>query len=210
MKFTIFAAAALAVAGFASAATHPAEYCTNLAIATENTSCTAFAESKGLNPAVFAILNHGSNLDDCTVTKGEQYCIAAPRTKAKRCLAEKKKAAAAAAASESEDSVPPTSPTTTENAAPADPTTAPSSNSDAPSPYAIPKSETGGLRLVNKINPNCKWFYTILPTDGGCSDVAAKNNIPETTLYSLNKNLHSMAPNTCDNLDTGKTYCIGL
>ncbi|KAI9313065.1 hypothetical protein BX666DRAFT_2030457 [Dichotomocladium elegans] len=209
MKFSLVAAVTLAISGLASAGVHPAEYCTTKAVATEPASCSEFAVSKGLPPAVFAILNHGTDLENCSVTPGNEYCIAAPRTKAKRCLAEKKKAEKAAAekaaaekaaaekeAAEKAEEKPEEKP-----AAPA---------SGAPSVHAIPRSKTGGLNLVNKINPDCQWYYTILPADEGCDAVAAKNNIPVSQLYSLNKNLHSKAPNTCDNLDTGKTYCVSL
>lgn len=174
-------------------------------IAVETTTCAAFAKAQNIAPEVFATINKIVDLDQpCNINAGDKLCVEAPKTKAKRCLAEKKSSSSStnAAAAPAADAA----------ATQADASSSSSSNSGAPSQYALSKEqvESQGLTLVHKINPNCKWFYTITPNDVACEDVAAKNNIDQATLFKLNKNLHSKAPNTCDNLDTGKTYCVGL
>ncbi|CDH52801.1 predicted protein [Lichtheimia corymbifera JMRC:FSU:9682] len=187
MKFSLVAVASLALAGMASAA--PAINCSKTVTAVQTTTCDAFAKAQA-----------------CTINAGDKVCVEAPKTKAKRCLAEKKGSASSSSSSSDEEAAPAADAASTE----AD--SKPASNSGAPSEYALSKEqvESQGLKLVNKINPNCKWFYTITPDDVACEDVSAKNNIDQATLFKLNKNLHSKAPNTCDNLDTGKTYCVGL
>lgn len=164
-------------------------------------SCVEFTEANGVNFRTFQDINSGLP-SNCVVEKDQEYCISVGHTRAKRCLAEKKKAEEKKK-QEQEQQKEEEQPKQEEK-----PAKKPSGN--APSEYAIPRSETSGLRLVNKINENCQWYYTILPEDDGCYAVAEKNNIPVETLYKLNKNLHSKEPNVCDNLDTGKTYCIGL
>ncbi|KAI7881351.1 hypothetical protein K492DRAFT_236759 [Lichtheimia hyalospora FSU 10163] len=201
MKFSLVAVASLALAGMASAA--PAINCSKTVTAVQTTTCDAFAKAQGLAPEVFATVNKIVDLDQaCTINAGDKVCVEAPKTKAKRCLAEKK----GSSASSDEEAAPAADAAATDAAAKS------SSSSGAPSKYAVSKEqvESQGLKLVNKINPKCKWFYTITPQDVACEDVASKNNIDQATLFKLNKNLHSKAPNTCDNLDTGKTYCIAL
>ncbi|KAJ8663458.1 hypothetical protein O0I10_000698 [Lichtheimia ornata] len=203
MKFSLVAVASLALAGMASAA--PAINCSKTVTAVQTTTCDAFAKAQGIAPEVFATVNKIVDLDQaCTINAGDKVCVEAPKTKAKRCLAEKK--GSSSSSSSDEEAAPAADAASTE----AD--SKPASNSGAPSEYALSKEqvESQGLKLVNKINPNCKWFYTITPDDVACEDVSAKNNIDQATLFKLNKNLHSKAPNTCDNLDTGKTYCVGL
>ncbi|KAL0089797.1 secreted LysM domain-containing protein [Phycomyces blakesleeanus] len=63
---------------------------------------------------------------------------------------------------------------------------------------------------VNKIVDNCNKYYTIAESDSGCSDVASKNGIDEEELYAWNQGLHHAGDHLCDNLDTGKAYCVGV
>ncbi|CDH51772.1 predicted protein [Lichtheimia corymbifera JMRC:FSU:9682] len=202
MKFSLIAAATVALAGLASAnGIQTDEHCRTFVTAEVAQSCVEFAEANGASLLTFKNINSGLP-SDCVVEQGQKYCVSVGRTHAKRCLAEKKKAEEKKK-QEQEQQKEEEEPKQEEK-----PAKKPSGN--APSEYAIPRSETSGLRLVNKINENCQWYYTILPEDDGCYAVAEKNNIPVETLYKLNKNLHSKEPNVCDNLDTGKTYCIGL
>ncbi|CAO3667143.1 unnamed protein product [Umbelopsis vinacea] len=53
----------------------------------------------------------------------------------------------------------------------------------------------------------CRKFYTITDADS-CSSVAKKFHISEATLYALNPGLHHAGAHLCDNLDTGKKYCV--
>ncbi|CDS03178.1 hypothetical protein LRAMOSA00580 [Lichtheimia ramosa] len=201
MKFSLIAAATVALAGLASAnAIEHDVHCTKFVTADVAESCVKFAESNGANLRTLLDLNNGLPTD-CVVEKDQQYCISVGHTRAKRCLAEKKKAEEK---KKQEQEQQPKEEKPKQQEKPKKP------SGNAPSEYAIPRSETSGLKLVNKINENCQWYYTILPEDDGCYAVAEKNNIPVETLYKLNKNLHSKEPNVCDNLDTGKTYCIGL
>ena len=163
-------------------------------------SCVNFAEANGANLRTLLDLNSGLPTD-CVVKKDQEYCVSVGHTRAKRCLAEKKKAEEKKKQQQEEQE---------EQEKPKQQEKPKKPSGNAPSEHAIPRSETSGLRLVNKINENCQWYYTILPEDGGCYDVAEKNNIDVNDLYRLNKNLHSKEPNVCDNLDTGKTYCIAL
>ncbi|GAB5590080.1 hypothetical protein Unana1_04980 [Umbelopsis nana] len=53
----------------------------------------------------------------------------------------------------------------------------------------------------------CRQFYTITAADS-CTSVAKKFHISEATLYALNPGLHHAGTHLCDNLDTGKKYCV--
>lgn len=187
MKFTLFAAATLAVAGMASAA------CEQTYTVAQGDTCYSIAQKFGLETAALQVNNKNLiNCDDLQV--GQQICVKAPKTHAKRCLAEKKKVAAAAAAA----------PSTSSSAA------ASVNTSGKPSAAAVPAAESAALHKANHIVPNCKWFYTITAADNGCDDVAAKNGITTEQFYAWNAGLHHAGDHICDNLDTGKAYCVGV
>lgn len=170
-------------------------------------TCQQLAARAGIQVEQLENYNHGL---DCNsgLLANEVYCIQAPKTKAKRCLREKQKAAAANKGSSSSSS---SSTTTSKAVAAASSTPASSgssSSSGAPSQYAVPASEA--TNKVSRYNSSCKWFYTITTEDAGCDAVAAKNNISTDTFYGLNPGLHHAGDHICDNLDTGKAYCVGL
>ncbi|KAI8147374.1 hypothetical protein BJV82DRAFT_664613 [Fennellomyces sp. T-0311] len=215
MKFSLISAATLAIAGVASAA-----YCEKSIPVPPGLTCQQAADL--YNVDLNTILNNQRWTEaecDAKIKSINSICVQAPRTKAKRCLAEKKAAAEKAAAEKKaaeEKAVAEEAPVEEEEPAveeePAAEKEESSSSSGAPSAGAVSAADAKaqGLRIVNKANPNCKWFYVITAADTGCEDVATKNGIDVETLYDLNKNLHRFEPNTCDNLDDGKAYCVGI
>ncbi|KAI8065234.1 hypothetical protein BC940DRAFT_85688 [Gongronella butleri] len=63
---------------------------------------------------------------------------------------------------------------------------------------------------VRHIVPNCNKYATVLPSDADCTSFSAKHGIKESQLYQWNKGLHHAGAHLCDNLDTGKAYCVGV
>ncbi|ORY95307.1 hypothetical protein BCR43DRAFT_525052 [Syncephalastrum racemosum] len=106
-------------------------------------------------------------------------------------------------------------------AAAAEPAAEASSNSDAAS-YAsdsssadakaakvpIAAAKAAGWNLFSHVPSDCKYVHLVSDGDG-CDTVAKNAGIPESQLYSLNPGLHHAGDHMCDNLDTGKAYCVG-
>ncbi|KAH8551680.1 hypothetical protein BGW37DRAFT_556930 [Umbelopsis sp. PMI_123] len=53
----------------------------------------------------------------------------------------------------------------------------------------------------------CRQTHTVTNTDT-CSSIAQKYHISTATFYALNPGLHHAGAHICDNLDTGKKYCV--
>ncbi|KAI9011872.1 hypothetical protein CLU79DRAFT_839304 [Phycomyces nitens] len=70
-------------------------------------------------------------------------------------------------------------------------------------------ASTNGLHLASHTDPNCKKYYTVLANDG-CESVAKKNGITQAQLFKYNTGLHHVGEHLCDNLDTGRAYCVAV
>ncbi|KAG0169223.1 hypothetical protein DFQ28_003755 [Apophysomyces sp. BC1034] len=206
MKFAIIAAT-LAIAAGSVSAVHPTQSCVQTHVAAPGDTCKSLANTYNVKVGDLHRWNHGLESfgnEKCNkLVVGKAYCVHAPRTKAKRCLSEKKKAAAQkkkaaeeAAKKAAEDAK-----------KKADQEAAKKDKPSQPKP-----TDNGNVKLnkANHIVPNCKKFYTITTEDNGCADVAQKNGIDVEQLYSWNKGLHHKGEHICDNLDTGKAYCVGV
>ncbi|KAI9263371.1 hypothetical protein BDA99DRAFT_510066 [Phascolomyces articulosus] len=208
MKFTLISAATLAIAGLVSAGVVP---CQTTAKVDKSLSCAETAAQNGLSVDAFIHVNKFQTESACDIALQlvDSVCVDQKHSHTKRCLAEKKaaekkaaeekaaaekKAAEEKAAQEEKDSQ--------EKEQPAAP------SGKGPSPNAIPASQAGSLRIVNKADENCTWYYVITAADSGCADVASKNGITANDLYNLNRNLHREGVHECDNLDDGKAYCV--
>ncbi|KAI7905783.1 uncharacterized protein BX663DRAFT_541187 [Cokeromyces recurvatus] len=68
-----------------------------------------------------------------------------------------------------------------------------------------------GFLFLEKINAKpaegCLRNYTVVETDS-CTSVAAQFNLTEISFYTMNPGLHHSVKHDCDNLDTGKPYCV--
>ncbi|KAG2178349.1 hypothetical protein INT44_001499 [Umbelopsis vinacea] len=66
-----------------------------------------------------------------------------------------------------------------------------------------------GALNVQAVHPvaGCRQFHTITNSDS-CTSVAKKFHISTSTFYALNPGLHHAGDHICDNLDTGKKYCV--
>ncbi|KAI9011874.1 hypothetical protein CLU79DRAFT_722539 [Phycomyces nitens] len=69
--------------------------------------------------------------------------------------------------------------------------------------------DTEGLDLAPHTNPNCKKYYVVQDQDS-CDSVSKKNHISNQELYDYNTGLHRHGSHECDNLDTGKAYCVAI
>ncbi|KAF7724842.1 hypothetical protein EC973_000727 [Apophysomyces ossiformis] len=197
MKFSLVAAT-LAIAAGSVSAVHPVHSCTETHTALVGETCQTLVQKYNVAQDDLYRWNHGLQSfgnDKCNNLKvGKEYCVKAPKTKAKRCLAEKKKnkkkhhEEKKKKEEEEKDKKP-------------------AKQDKKPS-----ESNQGNVKLnkANHIVPNCKKFYTITPEDTGCEAVAAKNGINVEQLYAWNKGLHHKGEHICDNLDTGKAYCVGV
>ncbi|CAO3608859.1 unnamed protein product [Mucor hiemalis] len=55
----------------------------------------------------------------------------------------------------------------------------------------------------------CLQNHTVTAVDG-CTSIAAQYKITEAEFYAMNPGLHHSAQHDCDNLDSGKNYCVCL
>ncbi|ORZ12384.1 hypothetical protein BCR42DRAFT_420509 [Absidia repens] len=180
MKFTLLAVATLAVAGMANAS-HPTHGCTKLVTVGENDTLDSVAQKAGTTVDKILAYNHGLKIDSVL---SNVLCTEASKTNAKRCLAEKsqKKEAAAAAP-------------------------APAASKKTASAATTTKAPSNAVR---HIVPNCNKYATVEPSDADCTAFSKRNNIAESDLYKWNQGLHHAGDHLCDNLDTGKAYCVGI
>ncbi|CAO3589063.1 unnamed protein product [Absidia cylindrospora] len=108
-------------------------------------------------------------------------CTEASKTNAKRCLAEKSQKKKETAA----------------------PVAAASKKAAA----TVTKAPSNAVR---HIVPNCNKYATVQPSDTDCTAFSKRNDIEEDNLYKWNQGLHHAGDHLCDNLDTGKAYCVGI
>ncbi|ORZ07814.1 hypothetical protein BCR42DRAFT_442405 [Absidia repens] len=186
MKFSLIAVATLAIAGMASAV-HPTHACTKLVSVGENDTVTSIASKAGVTVEDLLTYNHGLKID--SIPKGS-LCAAASKTHAKRCLSEKKKNNKKKPSKPSKKK-----PSKPSKKKPSKPST---TSSKAPS------------NAVRHIVANCNKYETVLPSDADCTSFSKKHGIKESDLYKWNKGLHHAGDHLCDNLDTGKAYCVGV
>ncbi|KAI9485477.1 MAG: hypothetical protein EXX96DRAFT_613344 [Benjaminiella poitrasii] len=62
-------------------------------------------------------------------------------------------------------------------------------------------------QVIAKPAEGCLQNHTIIDTDS-CTSVAAQFNLTEASFYAMNPGLHHSVNHDCDNLDTGKPYCV--
>ncbi|KAI8079730.1 uncharacterized protein BX664DRAFT_361909 [Halteromyces radiatus] len=185
MKFSLIAVATLAIAGMASAV-HPTHACTKVVDVAQGQTVADVANIVNVPVEDLIKFNHGLQLDSVVPVKS--LCVAASKSNAKRCLAEKK--------------VQKKKPSNKKKPS----TKKPSSNKKKPSstPTKAPSN------AVRHIVPNCNKYATVLPSDADCTSFSKRNGIKESDLYKWNKGLHHAGDHLCDNLDTGKAYCVGV
>ncbi|KAI8072236.1 uncharacterized protein B0P05DRAFT_549432 [Gilbertella persicaria] len=62
-------------------------------------------------------------------------------------------------------------------------------------------------QVLAKPAEGCLQNYTITATDS-CVSVAAAFELTEAEFYAMNPGLHHSIQHDCDNLDTGKPFCV--
>ncbi|SAL95046.1 hypothetical protein [Absidia glauca] len=189
MKFSLIAVATLAIAGMASAV-HPTHSCTKLITPAAEDSVASIAGKAGISVDDLLAFNHGLHLD--SVPKNA-LCVAASKTHAKRCLSSKNKK----------------KPTKKPSKKPSKPTKKPSKPTKKPSKPSTTSSKAPS-NAVRHIVANCNKYATVQPSDADCTSFSKKHGIAESNLYKWNKGLHHAGDHLCDNLDTGKAYCVGV
>jgi hypothetical protein len=154
-------------------------------IAGANDTLETIASKAGVTVDDLLTFNHGLQKDATTLPESA-LCVAASKTHAKRCLSgknsHKKSTTDKPAAKKPAAKKPSTSTSTTK----------------APS------------NAVNHIVPNCNKYATVLPSDSDCTAFSKTHGIAESNLYKWNTGLHHAGDHLCDNLDTGKAYCVGV
>lgn len=165
---------------------------------------------------------------DCTsFTAGEKYCVKVNNNLRKRnwfyktqgmtgtklALAKKKIASAksksAAAAAKTTKKAATTTKKATSTTKKATTTTSASSATATQSKPGDDWSSTPAnapSNAVRHIISTCTKYATVTSSDSWCGPFAEKYGITEDQLYAYNAFLHK----TCDNLDDGKAYCVGV
>ncbi|CAM0139471.1 hypothetical protein VKS41_004718 [Umbelopsis sp. WA50703] len=68
-------------------------------------------------------------------------------------------------------------------------------------------SSFAATAFANGPAPGCLQTYTIKDGDG-CEGIAASFSLTPDEFYNMNPGLHHAGDHLCDNLDTGKPYCV--
>ncbi|KAL0077175.1 carbohydrate-binding module family 50 protein [Phycomyces blakesleeanus] len=203
MKFTLIATATMALVGMVSAI-HPIHSCTLLHTASSGESCKALAQKYNVSVEDLRSWNHGltnSSEDRClNLFPGVPYCVLASDPKVKRTLFAKR---AAKTTKKSAKKTTKKAKKTTKKAKKTTKKAAKKTTKKAKSP------KKASLNIANRTDPNCKKYHVVKSTDS-CYSVAKVNNISLNKFYSLNLGLHHLGDHICDNLDTGKAYCVAV
>ncbi|CAO3610355.1 unnamed protein product [Cunninghamella blakesleeana] len=186
MKFSLIAVATLAIAGMASAV-HPVPGCTKT-VRAEHQSLAAFAKAHDVK--VVDVMNLNGLEKQNAQLGNRKVCIEGP-----------------AAASDAESKF--------EAKAKKQPKKQPKKKNPPKSgnpPKGIKKragqSSKRPANSTRRVDPKCNLWCTVLKTDIECGGFAKSNGISEERLYDLNPGLHRVGEHRCDNLDTGKAYCV--
>ncbi|KAG0744321.1 hypothetical protein G6F57_005362 [Rhizopus arrhizus] len=62
-------------------------------------------------------------------------------------------------------------------------------------------------QVFGKPAEGCLQTHTIVPTDS-CVSVASQYHLTDAEFFAMNPGLHHSIKHDCDNLDTGKPYCV--
>ncbi|KAG1048012.1 hypothetical protein G6F43_009569 [Rhizopus delemar] len=62
-------------------------------------------------------------------------------------------------------------------------------------------------QVFGKPAEGCLQTHTIVPADS-CVSVAFQYNLTDAEFFAMNPGLHHSIKHDCDNLDTGKPYCV--
>ncbi|KAI9007578.1 hypothetical protein CLU79DRAFT_891992 [Phycomyces nitens] len=211
MKFTLIATATMALIGMVSAI-HPVHSCIRFHVANPGESCNAISNQYSVSIDNLRKWNHGlthNHKDRCaTLFPGVPYCVLATKPKITRSLFKKR-----ASKSSSKDKKKVTK-KVQKKPKKAKKTTKKTTKKSAKKTKKTTKKTTkkashAGLNIANRTDPNCKKYHVVKSTDS-CYSVAKANKISMNKFYSLNAGLHHLGDHICDNLDTGKAYCVAV
>ncbi|KAL0085143.1 secreted LysM domain-containing protein [Phycomyces blakesleeanus] len=189
MKFSLLAVSAFFLATMVAAA--PSTVCTGKHVATKGETCASMAKHYKISVKNLQQWNSGlgSNVKKCSkITTGKSYCVKRGPKKVTTKKTTTKKST--------------TKKTTTKKT-----TTKKTTTKKSTTTKASPATSTNGLHLAPHTDPNCKKYYVVVDGDG-CDTAAKKNGITEAQLYKWNTGLHHAGDHLCDNLDTGRAYCV--
>ncbi|KAI9012534.1 hypothetical protein CLU79DRAFT_770333 [Phycomyces nitens] len=181
MKFSLLAVSAFFLATMVAAA--PSTVCTGKHVATKHETCASMAKHYKISVKNLQQWNSGlgSNVKKCgKITTGKSYCVKRGPKK-----------------------------TTKKTTKKSTKTTTKKTTKKATTTKKAPATSTNGLHLAPHTAPNCKKYYVVVDGDG-CDTAAKKNGITEAQLYKWNTGLHHAGDHLCDNLDTGRAYCVGV
>ncbi|KAH8550044.1 hypothetical protein BGW37DRAFT_499881 [Umbelopsis sp. PMI_123] len=200
MKFTLVAAA-IAIAASSVSAMTPAAGCTKFHTVVKGDSCEAVAAANHITVSKLVSLNHGlhwgpghycDNLD-----VGKKYCVKDPKKCAKKKAMLKSKALAAKKSSKKTTKKTTKKHTTTKKKA----TTTKKSTSTP----KVSGDTTGPI--AHRTIASCKTYHLVTDKDS-CTSLISDYHISAADFYKWNPGVHHAGAHQCDNLDTGKRYCV--
>ncbi|CAO3664180.1 unnamed protein product [Umbelopsis vinacea] len=188
MKFTAIAAALVFAATSVSAVRGPVAGCKQLYTVKKGDSCEAVSHKYKISVSELVSLNHGlhwgpghycDNLD-----VGRKYCVKGPSKKST-----KKKIAVKKSSKKS------TKKTTKKHTTKKSTTTK--------------KASTGATSgpIAHKTIASCKTYHLVTNKDS-CTSLMSEYHISSSQFFKWNSGVHHSADHDCDNLDTGKRYCV--
>ncbi|KAJ2965150.1 hypothetical protein NQZ79_g119 [Umbelopsis isabellina] len=235
MKFTAIAVALTLAATTVSAYRGPVAGCKQVVTVKKGDSCEALAASHDLTIPELISINTGlhwgpghycDNLD-----VGRQYCVKGPNSKStstpkkttdskksaehKAKCAKKKAKKAAALKKAQEDAAKKSSSkkhTTKKSSSKKSTkkstkkTTKAHTTTKKPTTSTKPSGDTTGP-IAHRTIASCKEYHLVTPQDG-CESLISKFHISSADFFKWNPGVHHSADHDCDNLDTGKRYCV--
>lgn len=225
MKFTAIAVA-LTFAATVSAYQGPVAGCKQTVTVKSGDSCEALAASHGLSVPELIKINTGlhwgpghycDNLDI-----GKKYCVKGPNSKSTstpkkttvskksaehKAKCAKKKAKKAAALKEAAKKASSKKHTTKKSSSKKSTKKTTKAHTTTKKPTTSkPSGDTSGP-IAHRTIASCKEYHLVTPQDG-CESVISRFHLSPADFFKWNPGVHHSADHDCDNLDTGKRYCV--
>ncbi|KAG2178120.1 hypothetical protein INT43_003373 [Umbelopsis isabellina] len=223
MKFTAIAVALTLAATTVSAYQGPVAGCKQVVTVKKGDSCEALAASHHITVPELIKINTGlhwgpghycDNLD-----VGKKYCVKGPNSKStsthnksvehkEKCAKKKAKKAAALKKAQEDAAKKSSHKKTTKKHTTKKSTkkTTKAHHTTKKPTTSKPSGDTSGP-IAHRTIASCKVYHLVTPQDG-CESVMSKFHISPADFFKWNPGVHHSADHDCDNLDTGKRYCV--
>ncbi|CAM0141536.1 hypothetical protein VKS41_003748 [Umbelopsis sp. WA50703] len=221
MKFTAIAVALTFAATTVSAYRGPVAGCKQEVTVKKGDTCEALAAAHHITVKELVSINTGlhwgpghycDNLD-----VGRQYCVKGPNSKSSskksaehqaKCAKKKAKKAAALKKAQEDAAKKSSKKHTTKKSTKKSTkkTTKAHTTTKKPTTSTKPSGDTTGP-IAHRTIASCKEYHLVTPQDG-CESLISNYHITSAEFFKWNPEVHHSADHDCDNLDTGKRYCV--